>query len=136
MKLAFPRQGSALAGLWALEKTKAMLSPTGYSMMMINFLPALWSNLQFVQEPNQQASTSTESKGCTVPDPATFDLMSDLVGGSADFDPVAYLGYSFVCADTHCIPHKTTVIDVDEETGHILLEYIHGETEWVEPNIL
>ena len=62
--------------------------------------------------------------------------MSDLVSGSADFDPVAYLGYSFVCADTHGIPHKTTVIDVDKETGRILLEYILGQTEWVEPNIL
>ena len=62
--------------------------------------------------------------------------MSDLVGGSADFDPITYLGYSFVRADAHDIPHKTTVIDVDEETGRVLLEYVHGQTEWVEPNIL
>ena len=62
--------------------------------------------------------------------------MSDLVGGSADFNPIQYLGYSFVRADAHDIPHKTTVIDVDKETRHILLEYIHAQTEWVEPNIV
>ena len=28
------------------------------------------------------------------------------------------------------------VIDVDKETGRILLEYVHGQVEWVEPNIL
>ena len=59
------------------------------------------------QEPNKWASTSTESKGSTAPDPATLDLMSDLVGGSVDFNPVAYLGYFFVRADTHSIPPKT-----------------------------
>ena len=58
--------------------------------------------------------------------PAELDLMSDLVGGSADFNPIQYLGYSFVHADTDSIPHKTTVINVDKETGRILLEYIHG----------
>ena len=42
-------------------------------------------------------------------------MMSDLVGGSANFDPIQYLGYSFVRADTHDIPHKTMVIDVDKE---------------------
>ena len=46
------------------------------------------------------------------------------------------VSYSFVRADAHDIPHKTTVIDVDEETGRVLLEYVHGQTEWVEPNIL
>ena len=68
--------------------------------------------------------------------PAELDLMCDLVGGSADFDPIQYLGYSFVRVDTHDIPHKTMVIDVDKETGRILLEYIHGQMEWVEPNIV
>ena len=104
-------------------------------------------------EPNQRASTSTESKGSIIapmePDTrrkgsptlqngptTTLDLMSDLVGGSADFNPIPYLRYSFVRADAHDIPHKTTVIDVDEETGRVLLEYVHGQTEWVEPNIL
>ena len=62
--------------------------------------------------------------------------MSDLVGGSADFDPIPYLGYSFVRADAHDIPHKTTVINVDKETGRVLLEYVHRQTEWVESNIL
>ena len=54
--------------------------------------------VQFVvaQEPNQWASSSIESKGSMAPnsDPAELDLMSDLVGGSADFEPVQYLGYS------------------------------------------
>ena len=62
--------------------------------------------------------------------------MSDLVGGSADFNPILYLGYSFVHEEVHAIPHKTTVIKVDEETGRVLLEYVHGQTEWIEPNIL
>ena len=88
------------------------------------------------QEPNKCGSKSIESKGSNVPDPTSLDLMSDLVGGSTDFDPIPHLGYSFVWADTNGIPHKTTVINVDEKTGCILLEYIHGQVEWVEPNIL
>ena len=92
-------------------------------------------------EPNKHASKSTESKGSNAPDPATLDLMSDLVSGSADFDPVPYLGYSFVNADIHAdihgIPHKMNGHwHIDKETGRILLEYIHGQVERVEPNIL
>ena len=58
------------------------------------------------QELNKCTSKSTESLGSNAPDPATLDLMSDLVSGSADFDPVPYLGFSFVCVDTHGIPHE------------------------------
>ena len=84
----------------------------------------------------KEASKSTESKGSNASDPASLDLMSDLVSGSADCDPVPHFGYSFVQTDANGIPHKTTVIDVDEETGRRLLEYVHRQVEWVEPSIL
>ena len=85
------------------------------------------------QGPNLQATKSTEFKGSNAPDSTTLDLRSDLVGGSADFDPVPHLGYSFVHADTNGILHQIMVINVYEETGCILLEYVHGQVECVEP---
>ena len=127
-KACFPRQGSTLDSLWGLQRTKEMHSPTGYSTMTFNSLPDLWYILQL--------SRNSTNAHLNPPDPATLDLMSDLVGGSLDFDPIPHLGYSFVHADTNGIPHMTMVIDVDEETGHILLEYLHGQVKWVEPNIL
>ena len=123
-----------------------MLSRTGFLLKTTNYLLAWWSESAVTQEPNKQASTSTESKGSMAPakgsmapntNPAALDLMGDLVGGSADFDPIQYLGYSFVrMRILTTFHHKTMVINVDKETGRILLEYIHGQTEWVEPNIV
>ena len=57
--------------------------------------------------------------------------MNDLVGGSAFLITLCLFP-----VDANGIPHKMTVIDDDEETGCILLEYVHGQVEWVEPNIL
>ena len=34
------------------------------------------------------------------------------------------------------MPTKTKVIEVDEDTGKVMLEYVHGGLELVEPNII
>ena len=106
------RQGSALASLRALRRTMATLSLTGFLLKTTNYLLVWWSNLRSCKNPTNGRLHPLSPKGSMAPNtnPAELDLMSDLVGGSADFKPVQYLGYSFVCVDTHDIPHKTTVI--------------------------
>ena len=66
-----------------------------------------------------------------------MDLLSEMANTKCpDFDPSLHMGYSFFKNDKRQVPTKTTVIEVDEDTGKILLEYISGELEWVEPNIV
>eukprot|EP00957_Ditylum_brightwellii_P020458 1542067-Ditylum_brightwellii.AAC.2 len=52
------------------------------------------------------------------------------------FDAIKHIGFEFICKDKHEVPTKTKVIEVDEDTGKDLLEYIHGGFELVEPNIM
>ena len=94
----------------------------------INCLPAQWSAPRSRQEPNKQVSSSTESKGSAAPDPVALDLTSDLSWWISGFRtrPIPGL-FLCTCEIPTVIPHKTTVIDVNKETGHILLEYIHGQ---------
>eukprot|EP00957_Ditylum_brightwellii_P044396 3369313-Ditylum_brightwellii.AAC.1 len=42
----------------------------------------------------------------------------------------------FIHMDKRGIPTKATIMEVDEETGKVILEYIHGGLEVVEPNII
>jgi len=66
-----------------------------------------------------------------------FDLMSELSGGHSDaFDPLDVIGASFIRNNTRGIPMKATVVECDEETGKVLLEYAYGAQEWVEPNLV
>ena len=75
----------------------------------------------------------------------TLDLLSDLVNSPIPvvdpsdvngFDATEHIGFEFVRNDKSKVPTKTTVIEVDEDTGNVLLEYVHGGLELVEPNIL
>ena len=60
-------RGAPWTGLWALQRTMATPSHTGFLLTTINYLLAWWSNLHGrEQEPNKWASTSTESKGSVV----------------------------------------------------------------------
>eukprot|EP00957_Ditylum_brightwellii_P175310 13345986-Ditylum_brightwellii.AAC.1 len=52
------------------------------------------------------------------------------------FDVTEYIGFEFVCNNKRKVPTKTKVIEVDEDKGKVLLEYVHGRLELVEPNIL
>ena len=66
-----------------------------------------------------------------------FDLHSEIQNAKPpESDPTLVIGASFVCKDMREVPSKTTVIEVDEDTGKILLEYSHGELEWVQPNVV
>ena len=42
----------------------------------------------------------------------------------------------FVRKDKRNVPTKTKVIEVDEDTGKVMLEYLHGGLELVEPNVI
>eukprot|EP00957_Ditylum_brightwellii_P097343 7414034-Ditylum_brightwellii.AAC.1 len=53
-----------------------------------------------------------------------------------DFDVTKCIGFEFVCKDKHEVPTKTKVIKVDEDTGKVLLEYVYGGLELIEPIIL
>ena len=78
-------------------------------MMMTNFFPGLWFVLQLGRTPANVYPNPLSPRGVMHPDPASLHLMSDIVGGSADFDPVPQLGYSFVCADTNGISTQDDV---------------------------
>ena len=66
-----------------------------------------------------------------------LDLHSDLQRARpVNFDPTTVLGVSFVGEDSHNVPTKTTIMEVDEETGKFLLECMHGDLEWVQPNVI
>ena len=99
-----------------------MLSPIGFLRQTTNSLLAQWSAPPTAMNQTNGRLHPLSPKGSIAPKepdtgskgvstlslgPTTLDLMSDLVGGSADFDPIPYLGYSFVRADAHNIPHKT-----------------------------
>ena len=64
-------------------------------------------------------------------------MLSEMTNSNCpDFDPTLHMGYTFVRDDKRSVPTKTTVVEVDKDTGRVLLEYISGELEWVEPNIV
>jgi hypothetical protein len=66
-----------------------------------------------------------------------LDLLTEMANSKCpDFDPSLHMGYTFVREDKRSVPTKTSVVEVDEDTGRVLLEYISGELEWVEPNIV
>ena len=66
-----------------------------------------------------------------------FDLHSEIQNAKpSDFDPTLVIGASFVRKDMREVPSKTTVMEVDEDSGKILLEYAHGELKWVQPNVV
>eukprot|EP00957_Ditylum_brightwellii_P031549 2392580-Ditylum_brightwellii.AAC.1 len=52
------------------------------------------------------------------------------------FNATEHICFEFVHKDKRKVPTKTKVIEVDEDTGKVLLEYVHGGLELVEPNIL
>ena len=46
------------------------------------------------------------------------------------------IGATFIREDDRQVPTKTTVMEVDEDTGKLLLEYANGTLEWVQPNVV
>ena len=74
-----------------------------------------------------------------------IDLLSDIVKSTSpevnittinDFNTSEHIGFEFIRKDQQDVPAKTKIIEVDEDTGRALLEYIHGGLEWVEPNVI
>ena len=73
-------------------------------------------------EPNLRAEGSGESNKTVTS--TTMDLLSEISGGSSGrIDCTDWIGMSFIKADPKGIPTKTTVIEVDDETGKVLVAY-------------
>mmetsp|Transcript_1296 Transcript_1296/g.1575 ORF Transcript_1296/g.1575 Transcript_1296/m.1575 type:complete len:358 (+) Transcript_1296:276-1349(+) len=75
----------------------------------------------------------------------SLDLLSELVNSPTPiWDPTTvngfeakdHIDFEFIHKDKRGIPTKAKVIEVDEETGKVMLEYVHGGLESVEPNII
>ena len=67
---------------------------------------------------------------------AELGLLTELGGPSMEVDPTDFMRFTFITPDNRGVPTKTTVVEVDEEMGKILIEYAHGQEEWVLPNII
>jgi len=74
-----------------------------------------------------------------------LDLLSEMCNSSPPefditqingFNANDHIGLEFLKKDSRNVPAKAKVIEVDEETGRVMLEYIHGGLEWVEPNVI
>ena len=50
----FPETGERSGQFVGIAENKAMLSPTGFSLMTINFLPALWFDLRLHRNPTNR----------------------------------------------------------------------------------
>ena len=81
-------------------------------------------------EENKRATKTGESD-------VQLDLLSDLSHStSVDIDTSEWVGMTFIKPDPKGVATKTTVVEVDEETGKVLVEYAHGLEEWVMPNLV
>eukprot|EP00957_Ditylum_brightwellii_P103051 7853363-Ditylum_brightwellii.AAC.1 len=56
--------------------------------------------------------------------------------GNISFDTNEHIGFEFIRKDKREVPIKTKVLEVDEDTGKVLLEYVHGGFELVEANAI
>ena len=74
-----------------------------------------------------------------------LDFLSDIVKSPTPevdvteingFNAQDHIGLEFVRKDWRDVPCKTKVIEVDEDTGKVMLEYIHGCLEFVDANII
>eukprot|EP00957_Ditylum_brightwellii_P189333 14410789-Ditylum_brightwellii.AAC.1 len=52
------------------------------------------------------------------------------------FNPNKHIGMEFIHMDKKGVPTIATIMEVNEETGKVILEYMHGGLEMVEPNII
>jgi len=71
-----------------------------------------------------------------------LDLLSEMMNSSmptvdkTEFDPNDHIGLQFIRRDNAGLAVSTKVVEVDDETGKVLLEFVHGGYEWVMPNIV
>eukprot|EP00957_Ditylum_brightwellii_P103265 7870580-Ditylum_brightwellii.AAC.1 len=85
---------------------------------------------------------SKPEKKSTLP---SLDLLLEMVNSPMpEFDPSdidgfdasKHIGLEFIRKDKYEVPTKAKVIEVDDETGKVMLEYIHGGLEVVGLNII
>ena len=103
---------------------------------------------------DHEVNHTVEEKG-NILDPAaneekssgvSLDLLSKVVNSSVpEIDPTTinflfnaqdHIRLEFIQKDMRGVHTKTNVIEVDEDTGKVMLEYIRGGLEIIEPNII
>ena len=47
-----------------------------------------------------------------------------------------FIDVKFICKEKNDVPCQAKVIKVNEEIGKVMLEYVHGGLELVEPNTI
>ena len=123
-------KGGALT-YWILTEDGQLLARS-----LVRPLKASEKNKRVENETDGSDSHSNGLEGRQEPT-VQLDLHSELQKARpVNFDPTTTLGISFVREDSRNIPTKTTVMEVDEETGRVLLEYTHGDLEWVQLNVI
>ena len=77
-----------------------------------------------VDPPDESKSDGFEGRDVK---PVQLDLHSEIQNAKPpDFDPTMVIGATFIREDDRQVPTKTTVMEVDEDTGRLLLEYANG----------
>ena len=124
---------------WILADNKQVLARS-----LIRPITDQEQNLRVPQPGEILDKDVAQVEGSPPPAPA-LDLLSEIVNSPTPtfdptningFNPNDHLGMEFIHMDKQGIPTKATIMEVDEETGKVILEYIHGGLEVVEPNII
>eukprot|EP00957_Ditylum_brightwellii_P179455 13670567-Ditylum_brightwellii.AAC.1 len=99
-----------------------------------------------ILENENSITVPAEIEGSQQQTAPTMDLLSELVNSpmpvidstkiNITFNTEEHIGMEFIRNDQHSVPTKTNVIEVNEDTGKVLLEYVHGDLELVEANII
>ena len=68
----------------------------------------------------------------------TLDLsrVNGVTSSNDQFDPNNHIELQFIQTDKNNVPTRTEVVEVDKDTGKVMLEYIHGGLEMVDPNVI
>ena len=95
------------------------------------------------REPGETLDDSVKEVEGSQDSKIKLDLLSELVNSHTpevditEIDGLKdHIGFEFVRKDSREVPTKAKVIEIDEDTGRVMLEYIHGGLEWVDPNVI
>ena len=69
-------------------------------------------------------------------DTVDFSSVNSVASPNDSFDAKDHIGLQFVRTDKNNVPIRTKVVEVDEDTRKVMLEYIHGGLEMVDPNVI
>ena len=132
---------------WVLAENKQVLARSLVRPMDENEMNKRTKEAEEIHDPvvEEVEGSQNDSKQANNEQLPSLDLLSDIVNSPTPvldpseingFDASKHIGLEFVHKDSQQIPTKAKVIEVDDETGKIMLEYVHGGFELVEPNVI